>query len=296
MSLAVSVVVPVHDGEATLADCLRALAGQSLDRSRYDVIVVDDGSTDSSAAIAERFGARLLSQDNRGPGAARNTGWREARAPWVAFTDADCIPSRGWLARLLSAVERPGRDEPALGAAGRTVGSPSTSAVARLPDLIGSLDAERHLAHPRFPFAPSGNVLYRRDALAAADGFDPRYRSYEACDLHTRLRRLDRGPFVFEPRALVLHRHRTTWRRYWRQQLSYGQGYAQFMWHHAGDVGWSPRDELRAWGQVARLGLTACRPGRGDESLVRRGRFVKELAQRSGFASTYWDPRERSRW
>jgi glycosyltransferase involved in cell wall biosynthesis len=291
MTVEASVVIPVHNGAATLADCLRALATQTLERSRFEVIVVDDGSDDGSHAVANELGARVVRQPRSGPAAARNAGWRRARGHWVAFTDADCLPSRVWLARLLDVV-----DANSLGAAGRTVGYLPNAPSARFADLLGSLDAARHLAHPVFPFAPSCNVIYRKDALAAVGGFDERYCSYEACDLHTRLR-ADGDAFAYEPGAVVLHRHRATWLRYCAQQFSYGRGYGQFLWHHREERPWSAVDELRAWARAVATLASAAWPSRtGDERLVRRGLAQKQLAQRVGFSTTYWSPRERRRW
>jgi glycosyltransferase involved in cell wall biosynthesis len=288
------VVVPVRDAGPVLADCLRALRAQDLSPERYELIVVDDGSRDESAAVARRFEVRVLERQPGGAGAARNTGARAARGTWLAFTDADCVPARSWLRVLLA--ETAGEAQ-VFGAAGRILGYASDSPAARFVDLTGGFDAERHLAHPIFPFAPSANLMYRRSAFDAVGGFDERYRSYEACDLHDRLRRKCTGQVMrFAPRAIVLHRHRSSWRAYWRQQRSYGSGLAQFYWHRRADLAWSPGRELGAWGQVFALGLRACLPGRNDAALVRRGVFVKTLAQRLGFATTYWSSTERSRF
>ena len=188
MTPVVSVVVPVFNGAATVGDCVRSLAGQSLDAERYEVIVVDDGSADDSAAVAREAGATtVVRRPHEGRCAARNAGWQAASAPWVAFVDADGVPARTWLAALVDRVSASG--ERVLGAAGLTLGHGSSTPPARYCDLVGSLDAERHLAHPVFPFPPSCNVVYRRSALAEVGGFDERYVSYEACDLHTRLLR-----------------------------------------------------------------------------------------------------------
>lgn len=297
----VSVVVPAYQAEATLGECLRGLAQQSIARERYEIVVVDDGSTDRTAAVAwKEPGVRVERRSNGGPAAARNQGWRAANGEWIAFIDADCVPSRGWLAALLDAVRRAERDgRPALGGAGKTVGLQSSSEAARFADLIGSLDAERYLAHPRWPFAPSCNLLYRRAAIAACDGFDERFRTYEACDLHTRLRERDGGAFVYVPRAVVFHRHRPSWRAYWKQQLAYGFGYAQFARRRTTEIPWSLLSEAHAWREVAVLAAQACFPPRGadaDARLLRRGRFVKALAQRVGFDTAYWRPTERTRW
>lgn len=290
----VSVVVPAYNAAGLIRECLAALGTQSLPRADYELIVVDDGSSDGTAQVAAGFeGVRVISQPNRGAPAARNAGMRAAGAPWVAFTDADCIPSRGWLAALLAAVAGEGR---ALGAAGRTLGFQSESPAARFVDLSGGFDTERHLQHPRFPFAPSGNAMYRRELLERVGGFDERFATYEACDLHRRLRAVSDAPMHFAPRAVVLHRHRSGWRAYFRQQRGYGYGYGQFAWRHRGEVRWTPGRELAAWAGLCADGLAALLPAAGDAALLRRGRFVKGLAQRLGFDAAYYSSSERRRW
>lgn len=106
--LRASVIVPARDAAATLPRTLRALAGQELDGD-YEVIVVDDGSRDATARIAEAAGAagapvRLLRQPAHGPAEARNRGVAAARAPALAFCDADVFPCPGWLAAGLAAL------------------------------------------------------------------------------------------------------------------------------------------------------------------------------------------------
>jgi glycosyltransferase involved in cell wall biosynthesis len=292
----VSVVVPVHNGAGHLGACLHGLANQALPRERYEVIVVDDGSTDGTHAVAERFeGVQLIRQSRTRTAGARNAGWRAASARWIASIDSDCVPSRAWLTALLGAVTVD-NDAPVVGAAGKTIGYGSDTAAARFVDLFGSYDAGRHLAHPAFPFASACNFIVRRSALEAVDGFDDRFVHYEAPELFVRLRGEVPGAFGFEPRAVVLHRHRAGWRGYWRQQRGYGRGYAQFLWLHRDEIPWSLGREARAWLQVAALGIGAAGTRRGDAALVRRGRFVKELALRVGFDTTYWSRRERARW
>jgi GT2 family glycosyltransferase len=183
-----------------------------------------------------------------------------------------------------------------LGAAGQTLGFESDTAAARFVDLSGGLRADRHLAHERYPWAPTTNVMYRREALLAVGGFDYRFDSYEGCDLHTRLRREVGGAFVYVDRAIVNHRHRRGWRAYWRQQVSYGRGFAQFFRKYSAELPWTAGAELRAWARVMATGLGALRPGRDDAAIVRRGTFVKGLAQRIGFVTTYWSRSEAARW
>ena len=290
-----SVVVPAYNAATTLGSCLSALRSMRAPAAGFETIVVDDGSTDATPAIAQQYGVRLIRQANAGASAARNAGMRAARGTWIAFIDADCVPARGWLAAFAAVLATD--DGPRLGAAGSTVGLPTQAPAARYVSLSGGLDARKHLAHPRWPFPPSGNVLYRRDALLAVGGFDVRFRTYEACDLHDRLRRREDTPFTFVPHAVVMHQHRATWPAYWRQQVGYGIGYAQFVRSRAREIPWSLGRELREWAGIARLGFEAAVPLRdADARLVRRGTFVKHLAQRIGFVRTYWSRTERVRW
>src|SRR5438128_7745134 len=101
----VSVVVPARDAEATIGSTLEALASQVVDVP-YEVIVVDDGSSDATVDIATRTGGsvRVLRLQGAGAAAARNAGAAEARGEVLAFTDSDCSPVSGWLAAGLRAL------------------------------------------------------------------------------------------------------------------------------------------------------------------------------------------------
>jgi glycosyltransferase involved in cell wall biosynthesis len=98
------VIVPAWNAAATIGRTLEALADQDLE-APYEVIVVDDGSDDGTAAAVELSGvARLVRGPHQGPAEARNLGVAEARAGLLAFTDADCFPAAGWLREGLSAL------------------------------------------------------------------------------------------------------------------------------------------------------------------------------------------------
>ncbi len=101
-----SVVIPARDAAITLPATLDALAAQDLGRP-FEVLVVDDASRDATAAIAAAHPvvARVIEGAGVGPGAARNVALAAARAPVLAFTDADCLPAPGWLRAGLAALE-----------------------------------------------------------------------------------------------------------------------------------------------------------------------------------------------
>jgi cellulose synthase/poly-beta-1,6-N-acetylglucosamine synthase-like glycosyltransferase len=137
------------------------------------------------------------------------------------------------------------------------------------------------------PWAPSGNLACRRADLLAVGGFDPGFKSYEAADLLLRMTERFGGRIFYVPTAVVMHHHRSTWLEFWKQQLSYGGGYAQFLLRYANRWPWSAGRELAEWKRIGHFAARAC-VTHGDANLVQRGLFVKFLAQRIGFVSEYF--------
>jgi Glycosyltransferases, probably involved in cell wall biogenesis len=176
------------------------------------------------------------------------------------------------------------------------IGVPSESDASRFVDISGGLDVERHLSHPLFPFAPSGNVMYRRSVLTSVGGFDIRYAAYDSCDLNMRIRSSFGGKISFAQSAVVLHKHRETWKDYWKQQRNYGRGLAQFYRRWSNEIDWSLGHELIEWTSLIPRAAVAVLPGSRNAMLARRGDFIKRFAQRVGFASTYFSGAERVRW
>lgn len=286
-----SVVIPAYNAEACIGEAVRAVLAQPMPAGAFECLVVDDGSTDGTAAVAERAGAKIVRLGkNQGRCAARNAGVAAARGEWIVFTDADCVPSRRWLPSYWAAMQAAGRSATVF--TGKILGLPATSAAARFADLTGALDPEKYLQNEALPWAPTGNLALRREDFLAVGGFDPRYKSYEAADLQMRLNERFTGVIVMLPTALVMHRHRDSWGAYWRQQVNYGEGYAQFLLRYAGRWPWTLRRELTEWFKLVPLAARALMT-RGDRGLVYRGTLIKQAAHRVGFSSIYYSLRER---
>src|SRR5688572_8958532 len=102
----VSVIVPVLNDEARIGGCVAALLAQDYPRERYEVIVVDNGSTDRTYEVVRGYPVTLLSEAQiRSSFAARNKGMREAVGEIFAFTDSDCTPAPQWLAEGVRAIQ-----------------------------------------------------------------------------------------------------------------------------------------------------------------------------------------------
>jgi len=186
MTPAISVVVPVHNGAATLRLCLEALG-----RTRgptWECIVVDDGSTDASAEIAHGVGALVMRTGDtpRGPARARNLGAEAAHAPLVCFIDADVLVRPDTLAEFASLFEADPELVAAFGSYDAQPGSPDV--LSQYRNLL------HHFVHQTGRETAStfwaGCGAVRRSAFLAAGGFDPSYTrpSIEDIELGTRLR------------------------------------------------------------------------------------------------------------
>jgi glycosyltransferase involved in cell wall biosynthesis len=186
MTSAISVVVPVHNGAATLRRCLEAL-GRTRGPS-WECIVVDDGCDDNSAEIARACGARVVRTGDApaGPARARNLGAAAAAAPLVCFVDADVLVRPETLAQFVALFEA----EPDLTAAFGSYDAQPAS-----PELLSQYrNLLHHFVHQTGRESAStfwaGCGVVRRAAFEAAGGFDPTYTrpSIEDIELGTRLR------------------------------------------------------------------------------------------------------------
>ena len=196
----VSVVIATYRRPAKLAGLVDALHAQTLPADRFEIVIVDDGSSDDTAAVLTKLAATsavalrpILMDENRGPAAARNTGWRAAVAPVIAFTDDDCVPQPDWLAAGLAAMATG-----EVGVVGRT--KPN-------PDQLGHRGPfSRTLDVTDTRFMQTCNVFYRRADLELVNGFDERIRAKggEDTDLGWKVADLGRE-IVFADGAVVYH-------------------------------------------------------------------------------------------
>lgn len=219
----VSVVVPAYNAAETLPLCLAALTRQDFPAADYEVIVIDDGSTDATAEIARAAGVRVLSQANAGPAAARNAGISAANGEIILFTDADCEPIIDWIAQMAAPLA-----DPSVAGVKGSYRTHQGAVVARLAQCEFEERYDRQARLPTIDFVDSYAAAFRAVVLREAGGFDPafRYANHEDVDLSYRLAHLGHK-LVFNRRAAVYHRHVAGWRAYVR--LKFRRGYWRVM-------------------------------------------------------------------
>jgi ABC-type multidrug transport system fused ATPase/permease subunit/GT2 family glycosyltransferase len=235
----ISVVVCSHNGARTLRDCCEGML--QLEYPNFEVIVVDDGSTDGTPLIAREYGFRVISTPNQGLSSARNTGLAAATGEILAYTDDDARPDPHWLQYLASTF---------MSGEYAAVGGPNllplrsgvvSCAVENSPGgpvhvLLNDREAE-HI--------PGCNMAIRKAALEAIGGFDPTYRTAgDDVDVCWRLQACG-WKVGFHPAAVVWHHRRSTVKGYWRQQVGYGRAEALLerkwpeKYNAAGHVTWA---------------------------------------------------------
>jgi GT2 family glycosyltransferase len=220
-----SIIIPTYDRPAELSRCLAAVSASAFRKDRFEVIVVDDGGTtpriDDLRAAAPGLQLEIISQRNRGPGAARNAGARAARGDYLAFVDDDCIPPVDWLTNLDNAVER----NPDALIGGRTVnaipGNLFSQASQTLVDYVYSYyntaDGGRNA------FFASNNMTVPAAAFRMVGGFDESFRTAEDRELCSRW--LANGRLLsYDPDVVMHHAHHLDLLSLHRQHFGYGRG------------------------------------------------------------------------
>ena len=217
---AISVVVCSYNGARVIRECLEGL--QKLDYPNYEVIVVDDGSTDDTAEIARQYPFRLIRTENRGLSSARNTGCEAASGEIVAYIDDDAYPDPHWLQYLANTFMTTDH----VGVGGPNLPPPGDGLVADCVAVapggpIHVLISDREAEH-----IPGCNMAFRKAALEAVKGFDPKFRvAGDDVDICWRLQ--EKGwTLGFNAAAVVWHHRRNSIRAYLRQQRGYGKAEA----------------------------------------------------------------------
>jgi GT2 family glycosyltransferase len=220
----VSVVVATYNRKDLLAGCIDALINQSYPKDKYEVIIVDDGSTDGTKELLEKYSIdqsklKTFWQKNRGVAAARNLGIKNAKGEIVCFTDDDCVTDKDRIRNLVDAYN----DDKIGGVGGRILGYNPNSLLEKYAENVGNFNQEKLIENENFIVA--ANSSYRKDILDSIKGFDDEFQFSDDMDISIRVK-LKGFSLKYAPEAIVYHRHRTTLKGLFKQWYGYGRGYS----------------------------------------------------------------------
>ncbi|MEW6600142.1 MAG: glycosyltransferase [Nitrospirota bacterium] len=200
----VSVIIPAYNAEKTIGRCLNALSNQDYS-GEYEIIVVDDGSTDSTSEIVAQFKkTKLLKQKNSGPAAARNRGASAAGGEIILFTDADCAAESDWITEMLRPFHA-NRDVVGVKGAYKTRQKEITARFVQLEYE----DKYSYMLRDKFiDFIDTYSAGFIKDIFLEMKGYDTSFPVACAEDVELSYRMSNKGhKMVFNPDAVVYHTH-----------------------------------------------------------------------------------------
>jgi len=263
-----TVVIPVRNGAAMVGDAISSVLEGDFPADRREILVVDNRSTDGTADVIRDFPVTYVHEPRPGVSNARNRGIAEGRGEVFAFMDGDCIAGTGWLRELVAPFS-----DPTIGCVAGELGHAPGESVAerQATRMLGAWQSYAVNSNP--PYAITANAAYRRSVFEAIGAFDPRMPRAQDVEFGLRFsERSDLG-LAYSAEAIVSHRHRSTQRGFFRQQIgwSYGAGLVAAK-YHALDGRPSPPPRLIDVAQSARgvRSVLALRFKRNPDPLYRR--------------------------
>src|SRR5438067_9268877 len=223
----VSVIVCSYNGARTLADCLISLG--KLNYPNYEVILVDDGSTDNTAQVAAQYpNVRYIHQSNLGLSHARNAGAAAATGEVFAYTDSDCMADPDWLYYLVGTLV----SGEYAGVGGPNMSPPAQNAIQACVAAAPGGPSHVLLTDTVAEHIPGCNMAFYRWAFEQVGGFDPEYHAAgDDVDFCWRLQQSG-CVIAFSPTAIVWHHRRFTLRAFLKQQEGYGEAESLLRFKH----------------------------------------------------------------
>lgn len=217
----ISIIVPNYNGSATLAACIQSLLVLDYPKEKLEIIIVDNGSTDHSVQMIKSFPVKLVREkDIKGSYAARNSGVSHATGDLFAFTDADCVVDKQWLANAVKyfATENVG------GVAGKVLGTEPKTLVEEFFIWRKGFDQARFINHPYYPFAITANVIYRKSVFDKIGKFETNWISGGDVDFSWRMQIDGKMKLVYADDCIVYHHHRTSAKSLYLQTQTHSYG------------------------------------------------------------------------
>lgn len=211
----VSVIVPMFNEREHIGACLEALLDQTLDREQYEIIVVDNGSTDDSVSIVKNKGISPIVLPNKNVGAVRNQGAKDAIGELLVFIDGDCVAPKNWLENLLSLHKKTTKNVFGGGAL--------------LPDNVNWIERDWLLEGAKGPSLPKeligAAIACPRDIFVLANGFDESVTSGEDTEFSKKLRAMNIEVRILSDISVIHLGNAKTLSQFFFRQAWHGENY-----------------------------------------------------------------------
>ncbi len=218
----VSIIVAVYNGADMIGTCIESLLNQDYPADKYDIIIVENGSTDNTAEVVQRYPIRFVQSRARGKQAALNLAIGHSDAEIIAMTDADCIADPQWLSRLVQPYS-----DPEVGGVGGLIAPyvhAKRSIIERFSELQNPLINYMSGDNEFLPHLYGANCSYRRVLLNQVGNYDTRLPISDDTDICWRVQIKTGKRIVYAEDAIIYHHHRSTRQGLARQYYHYGYG------------------------------------------------------------------------
>lgn len=247
MNKKISIIVPVFNAEKHIRVCIESLINQNYPKNCYEIILVDNGSTDGTKDIMDIYKdkIKIFYEQKRGSYAARNTGMRNADGDIIAFTDSDCTASKDWLKELNDVFS----EDVEHGDIGCIVGDIHSHPG---ETLIETYSKNRDIISQKcslnfLPYGLTANVAFKKDVFDVIGCFDENFTSGGDADISWRMQLSTMYKLIYSSKAIVIHHHRTTLKNLFIQHFKYGIGSVLLHKKYRSKMNYDTRKSLSNW-------------------------------------------------
>jgi cellulose synthase/poly-beta-1,6-N-acetylglucosamine synthase-like glycosyltransferase len=221
-SLKISIVIPAFNEGKNIIECVRSLKAQGFPKNDFEIIPVDNNSTDNTLELIKNLNITYTVECKKGPAAAKNAGIKIATGNIIAFIDADCIATKDWVKNIVSGFDKP--DVGCVAGSISAMGDDNLSPLERFLIEKGHLSQTQHIEHSFLPFAATANAAYRKQVFDKIGLFDEKLFIGEDADLSWRMQLFTNYKIKYIPDAEVFHPYESRPKELFRQKRRHAYG------------------------------------------------------------------------
>ena len=221
-STMISVVIPAYNESDNIQTCIDSLKAQSLPQKSYEIIVVDNNSTDNTLELIKKLGVIHTVEYKKGPAPAKNAGISLTKGNIIAFIDGDCVATKDWLKNIVSGFEISN-----VGCVAGSIKAMEDDNLSPLEHFLikkGHLSQAQHIENSFLPFAATANAAYRKEVFDKVGLFDEELLIGEDADLSWRMQLHTAYKVKYIPEAVVFHPYESRAKELFRQKRRHAYG------------------------------------------------------------------------
>lgn len=222
----ISIIIPTYNRAEKLKRCLKSILSLRYRSDWYEIIIVDDASTDRTKGVIKEFSdwykniSLISNKKNRGPASSRNKGVKNSKGEIIVFIDDDCIPQKGWFKEIEKSHKRY-KHELAIG--GKTESLDKTKNISIFRDFQRKYCMKRNSIHKKhLYYLPTDNISYKREVFKKVGYFNESLRYSEDIEFNMRLSKINK-PVKYNKDMIVYHEHEKTIRDFIKRSYQYGR-------------------------------------------------------------------------